>query len=155
MEMKFLYNKKGMDIAYREIIFILLNIVVFGSVMFFVFKASTGAIIYEQMYAKQIALSLDSSEPGMNITFGFKEGYEMAEKNNYDGEGDKLLVIDEENSYVRVMLSSRGGYKYKYFSDHSYKVFHDIDDKEITVSVSEKSADKEGSGELNENGGEV
>ena len=83
-----LKNKKA--IGYTEIVFILLNLIVFSFLLLFITLTSNNALVYEQTYSKQIALAL-------NETF----------------------KIDSEKKEVFTSLNKKGGYSFKYFSDYN------------------------------------
>lgn len=83
--------------------------------MLFAFKASTGAGVYEQAYAKQIALLIDYAKPKTDIKIDFSKAIAVAEEN---GKKNNFFSVDEKNNEVIVSLSSSGGYGVKYFSDY-------------------------------------
>jgi len=124
-----LKNKKGSDMLFSPLIFIILNIVFFGILLAFVVKASTGAMVYEQAYAKQVALLVDGAKPGMQILVDFKEGIKNAK-------GKKgLIKIDNETKQVIVNLKGKGGYGYKYFSDYDVNVYEDLEERLVVINV--------------------
>jgi uncharacterized protein (UPF0333 family) len=70
-------NKRGefVDIiGLKETIFLVLNIVFFVIMFGFVYSSGTRAFVYEESYAKQIALLIDNAKPGMNILINFDKG---------------------------------------------------------------------------------
>jgi len=105
-------NKRA-NILEGNIIFIVLNVVFLAILILFLFKQGAGAVILEQAYAKQIALLIDSAEPGMVLKLNMKKVIEVAEKNKIVP--DNLVSISD--NIVQVKLSERGGYSYSFFND--------------------------------------
>lgn len=128
-------DKKGAgeNIVLPIVIFIVLNLIFFVSLIGFVFKASTGALVYEQAYSKQIALILDRAEPLSQISVDFQEGLNLAEKN----ELNKESLVKIENNIVTVKLGEGKGYGYSYFSD--YDISHYFDENFLIINVNEKN----------------
>ena len=61
-------NKKGEELLYKEIIFLILFLIFFGIVYAFILRAVSNASLYEQAYSKEIALFIDKAKPGMSIS---------------------------------------------------------------------------------------
>ena len=127
----FFKNKKGgQDVMYPIIIFVILNLIFFSILLLFVQKSSTGALVYEQAYAKQIALLIDRAEPSTRIVLDFKEGIEIAGKNNL---ASRENLVSKSNNEVIVKLSEKGGYGFRYFSSHDFDFSFEEDNLVITV----------------------
>lgn len=106
-------SKKGAeDVFYPTVIFIILNLVFFSTILVFVDRSSTGTLVYEQAYAKQIALLIDGAEPTTKIIIDFEKGIEIAKKNNVALTG----IVKESNNEIIVKLSDKSGYGFKHFS---------------------------------------
>lgn len=119
-----LLNKKGEEILTPIIIFIVLNIAFFGILFGFVYKASTGALVYEQAYAKQIAMLIDAAEPSPStvIRIDFREGVEIAKDSNLNRES--LVRINNANKQVIVNLGrTKGGYATKFYSNYEVSAY--------------------------------
>lgn len=119
-------NKKGSaeDVAWPEIMWIILFVAFVVVCVIFVKNAMTGAAIYEEVYAKKIALIIDGAKSGTDIKLDVTDVYKIALKNKKDISRAKneIFSIDSKNSYVRVSLGSGlDGYRYYYFSN--YDVF--------------------------------
>lgn len=111
---------KGGNIHYGEFIFIFLNILVFVVVLIFVSQAATGSLVYEEIYAKKIALMIDSAQPGTDIILDVSKCLEIAEKNRVSGESLKEIIkIDNERNVVNVNLGRQGSSSFRFFSDYS------------------------------------
>ncbi|MBU2562620.1 MAG: hypothetical protein KKF68_03095 [Nanoarchaeota archaeon] len=119
------FNNKSGGITFPTIIFFILNLMFFVLLMMFVFKAPSGAVVYEQMYAKQIALMIDEAKPLMEFSISFKKGLEIAEKNEIDKQN--IFKIDGVDNKVIVKLSNSRGYSFKYFSDYEINYYFDED----------------------------
>jgi len=129
-------NKKAENLLFPTVIFIVLNIIFFGILLIFVFKSSSGALVYEQTYAKQIALLIDEAKPGMIIKLDMEKGKEIADKNNLD----ESKIVDIKDNLVKVVLGNKGGYSFKYFLD--YDVSYYFDNNVLIIVVNEKGENK-------------
>lgn len=128
-------DKRAENLIFPIVIFIVLNLVFFSLLLAFVFKSSTGAGVYEQAYAKQIALLVDQAKPVTQINLDFTKGLELAGQNKLSSEQKKNLVSFKNNE-VRVKLHERGGYSFKYFSD--YEVNSYFNENSLIIIVNEK-----------------
>ncbi len=104
----------------ETIVFLILNIIFFGVMMVFAYNSGSQSFIYEQAYAKQLALLVDNSKPDMVVMMNIEELIPIALKKNKDI--NKVFSVDEKTNEIRVNLNPRGGYGYKYFSDNSVKL---------------------------------
>jgi len=136
----FFRNKKGEGetLVDSPVIFLVLNILFFSILLFFIFKQSTGAFVYEQGYAKQIAILLDSAKPGMAIYVNLTQGIEVAKSNNWDI--NNIVKIDDDTNSVSVKLASRGGYKTQFFSD--YKVDFKFEGNFFVMNINSKTGEE-------------
>lgn len=107
---------KRANLSWSVVIFLILNVLVFSVVFFFVSSVGNGSLVYEQKYAKEIALMIDKAEPGMELSFNFEKGLEIARKNKISEEG--LFTIDNSKNLVTVRLSNKGGYSMNFFTDY-------------------------------------
>ncbi len=126
-------GKKGSDMIFPPFIFVVLAIVVFGVLILYVGNASTGVLVYEQAYAKQVGLLIDEAKSEMQILVDFEEGVEVA--------GDKktgLIKVDNKTNQVIVNLGSKSGYSFKYFSDYEVDVYADPDNNLIIINIKDK-----------------
>jgi hypothetical protein len=113
-------NKKGADLAFPIIIFLVLNIIFFTMMMLFVQRVSSNALVYEEAYSKKIGLMLNRAEPGMNLTIDVTELVEVALKNGIKlNETSTLITINTEEGIVFVKAKKEGGFNFPYFSDIS------------------------------------
>lgn len=129
-------NKRGNEFLPEQIIFIVLNIAFFVILMIFIFKSSNGAIIYEQTYAKQIALLIDRAKPGTTLLLDIRDGMQVKDASK---PVEQVIKIDNEKKEVIVSLGSSSGYKFKYFSD--YGIEYSIKKNYLILSINEKSGE--------------
>lgn len=104
--------KKG-NILMENVIFIILNLVFLSMLLLFIYLKSSPTSSIEQVTAKQIALMIDASEPGTEISLDVEEVVNKAEKNNIEWP----ITIDNVNNLVRVKLSEKSYYDYTFFND--------------------------------------
>ena len=129
-----------------SVIFIILNLVLAGAVVFFVRNSAGNAQVWEEIYAKQISSLIDRAEPGTTILLNVEEGAKIfADKRFGDKlenvldrpELNELIRIDNEENSVLVMLGEKGGHKSYYFSDY-YVESSLQNDVYLTLKVSEE-----------------
>ncbi len=123
--MNLLHNKKaeqgvGDDILFPRVIFAIIAILFFTGLFFFVFRASSGALNYEKVYTKQIILLIEKAKPDSEIFIDFKQGFEIANKQNKNL--DDLVIVNNENKEIFVSLTNKGGYVMNYFTDYNIKI---------------------------------
>ncbi len=105
-------SKKG-NILTENIIFIILNLIFLSILIIFLFSKVGNAAILEEKYAKQIALILDSAEPGMEISINMKDAIKIANKENRNLNN----TISIQDNIVKVQLREKGSYSYSFFND--------------------------------------
>ncbi len=101
----------------ENIVFLILQLLFFSFVLIGVLLIGSGTAVYENIYARQIALAIDEAKPDTTLDIDVSKLYEVAEKNKFEG---KIVEIDETNHQVIVHLMLGQGHKFSYFSD--YKV---------------------------------
>jgi hypothetical protein len=104
-------NKKA-NILTENIIFIILNLIFLVILIFFVISKTSNAAVYEEKYAKQIALILDSAKPIMTIKLNVEDALKEKEKNF-----DINDMVSISGNIVTVKLREKGGYSYSFFND--------------------------------------
>lgn len=120
--MRVISDKRGSaeSVSWPEIMWIILFIV-FMSVFFIFIKNSIGgASVYEELYAKKIALIIDGAKPGSDIKLDVTDAVNLAKKlkKSPDRARNESFSINKDKNYVKVSLGSgMGGYLYYYFSD--------------------------------------
>lgn len=133
-------GKKADASLLETIIFLILNIIFFLTMGYFAYNSGTQSFIYEQAYAKQLALLVDNARPDMVVMVNIDELIPIALKKNKDI--NQVFSVDENTNEIKVNLNPKGGYSYKYFSDNSVKL--DVKENYLFVTITKK-------GDLNEN----
>lgn len=135
-----LENKRGSEEDVRDVvIFLVLNTVFFVTLVVFVRHSASGAAIYEQAYAKKIALAIDDAKPGMKVYMDMSEIVSIAKsyqkKTNTSDEETlrKIVQITPGTNQVGVSLTGGKGYYFKYFAG-GYVTF-DFDGDYLVVVV--------------------
>lgn len=77
------------------------------------------AAVLEEKYAKQIALILDSAEPGMIISLNMRDAIKIANKENQDLDN----IISIYDNVIKVQLKEKGGYSYSFFNDIDFSIY--------------------------------
>ena len=106
--------KKG-AILVGNIIFLILNVIFLVILTVFLLRYSSGVTLLEESYAKQIALMIDSSKPGMEIFVSMEEAFEIVEEKW--GKEHLKDMIRIKNNVVRVQFSEDSGYSYSFFNN--------------------------------------
>ncbi len=110
-------NKKAafMDILLNNIVYIILSLIVFVSLLAFVRSTSNGAAIWEDFYAKEIVKIIDSAQPGDMITLDVSSATKIAAKNQADF--GKIFSFDNEHNKVCVRLSNGGRGCFNFYNE--------------------------------------
>ena len=128
--MRRMINKKG-NILTQNIIFIILNLIFLSILVVFLFSKMGSAAVLEEKYAKQIALILDSAEPGMIINLNMEDAIKIANKEN------RALnnIISIQSNVVKVQLREKGDYSYSFFNDIDVSIYPDTSSEPIREYV--------------------
>jgi hypothetical protein len=116
------FSKRG-EILIENIIFIILNLIFLTILMVFLFSKMGSAAVLEEMYAKQIALIIDSAEPGMEIHLNMESAFDKREK-----EWDINKIVSKQENVVTVKLREKGGYAYSFFNKVDVNIYPDKDE---------------------------
>ena len=133
-------NKKG-EMSFEQIIMIILQIFAFAGLLSFVYFQANGSGVYEEAYAKQIALVIDKASSEMQIKMNFTEGIKIAES-NLDREltdEDKKKIVRLENGKVFVVLGDSRGYSYNYFSNYDISLY--FENNNLVINIGKKLLD--------------
>jgi hypothetical protein len=131
-------TKKGaVDEAGMVVVFIILNLVWFASVLVFVHSSLVGAIYYEELYAKDIALLIDNSVPNTILELDIKKLFEVGEKADLNDKNLKKMVSIEENTVVVDANNGASKYVYPFFSNYNVKVDINTERKILRIFINE------------------
>ena len=135
--MRLIRDKRGVNLVYGTVIFIILNLMFFIAMFLVVSRIENEAALYEQAYAKEIALLIDSAEPGTFISLNVDDFNEFIEK-KLVSEGQIVLI---NRNKVNIKLSNGAGYSFIYFSDYDvgYSIRHDKDELYLDLLIKEKT----------------
>jgi hypothetical protein len=115
--------KKRGEILIGNVVFILINAIFIFLLILFLLRQGNGVIVLEQMYAKEIALSVDYAKPVMLMKIDMERGMNLAKKNGIDF--NEVVKID--GNVVRIKLSESSGYTYSFFNDVEVGAYPDSD----------------------------
>ena len=107
-------NTKGVDLLNENIVFLILILIFVGALFIHVSRAGSQAALYEQVYAKKIALLIDKAKPGMDIELELFDAFRLARKNKFQG---TIVTIDNALQKVNVRLYDAQGYDFYYVND--------------------------------------
>lgn len=127
-------KKKGEAGLLETIVFLILNLVFFSVMGYFVYNSGSQTFIFEQAYAKQLALIIDNSKPEMVVMMNLDEIMPIAIEKNVPL--NQIFSIDDKNNLVIVRLNSNGGYNYHYFTNNLVKL--EVKDNWLVISISKK-----------------
>ncbi len=105
-------NKKA-TILVENIVFIVLNIVFISIMVLFVYSRANGIMLLEESYAKNIALLIDSSKPGMEFYLDMEKAINRAEKEKWPID----QIVNIKDNIVTVKLSKNSEYSYSFFNN--------------------------------------
>lgn len=103
------------EITMEEVVFVLLNLVFFSMLFLFVYNLSTGAFVLDKLYAKELALIVNSANPGTQIKLDVSDAYILAEENKIPAES----IFNFDDDHVLIKLSDSRVFSYPYFNDIS------------------------------------
>ena len=124
-------NKRADTMVLGTVIFIILNIIFFVVMVGFVYSSGNRDFVYEQTYAKEVALMIDKAEPEMAILLDISKLIEIAEENKKPTE--EIFKINKNENKIFVSLSGERGYSYKYFSDVEVDI--ELDGKYLSINI--------------------
>jgi hypothetical protein len=105
--------KRG-ELLIENVIFIILNLVIFAILVLFILNKGNGISGLEDSYSKQIALLIDSAKPGTEIKIDLSKAKEANEK--WFSENYVNAVRITEN-LVTVQLDEKSSKSYSFFNN--------------------------------------
>ena len=106
-------NKGGENPLAGEVIFIVLNVSALVVLIIAISRVGSTAPLYEEAYAKQIALLIDAAKPGTTLTIDVSEILQTAQKNKVSPE----IKLNCERNEVFVKATAGKGYHFTYFTE--------------------------------------
>ena len=109
-------GKRG--ILRENIISIVLNLAFLSILLLFLLSKTSETAVLEEKYAKQIALMIDATEPGMRIHLNMEDAIEKAVKNKINPSD----IVSINGNVVTVKLSEKDNNP-----QSSYSFFNDVE----------------------------
>jgi len=125
-------NKKAMEVLMKTTIYIILTIAVLSLIYVSISRIGSNSGIYEQIYAKQIALSIDKAKPGTNVLLDVSDLYGIAEENKFSG---NIIDINSDENKVIVKLTEGKGYSFSFFNNADILWELKNEDKKLFLGV--------------------
>jgi len=131
-------NKKGDELLMENIVFLILNLVIFVMLLVYISNSANGRYAEEQYYAKQIASFIDEASPGMVLQLDMRDLLAKYDKEIKSGKIkiDNILKIDNEKGIVYFSLNFQTYYSYKFFN--KVNVTSKINDNYLFLHINEK-----------------
>lgn len=105
-------SKKASNILYVNIAYLLFVVVLFGLLFVFVSRTGSSVSSSEKVYAKKLAMILDSVNPGSSITMDVSDMALIAISEKFKPEE----MISFSPQQVTVKLTAKGGYSQRFFT---------------------------------------
>lgn len=111
-------NKRGEETVIENLVFLILNLIVFVMLLIFIGNSANGKYAQEQYYAKQIASFIDEASPGMTLQLDMSDLFIKYDKEIKSEKINKnnILKIDSEKGIVYFSLNPQTYYSYKFFN---------------------------------------
>jgi len=129
-------NKKGDEAFVENLVFLILNLIVFVMLLIFISNSANGKYTQEQYYAKQIASFINEASPGMSLQLDISDLLTKYEKDIKSK--DNILKIDSEKGIVYFSLNSQTYYSYKFFN--KVKVTSEINGNYLNLKIENSQA---------------
>jgi len=107
------YKKKS-EILMGTLVFTIIVVVFSIGLGYVIIRPGSNASLYEQAFVKQIALTIDNADAGMEIEISLDKAYGIARKNRFYG---NIVVIDNNVNKITVRLINGQGYVHYFFND--------------------------------------
>lgn len=111
-------SKRGEEILWPNIAFLILNVLFYGMLFAFVANSSDMNSNYEKAYARQIGLMIDQASPGAKISLDITNLLARRAKNMNI---DSVVTFDNVKKEITVKLGTSQGYGFSYFTNANIK----------------------------------
>lgn len=110
-------NKRGDadNILTSNVIYIVLFAVAFLGLFLYIVSFQDGALLWQDFYAKEIAISIDSLSPTADVNVSMSNVLPIALKHHVPLE--KIVTVDNVNHLVEVRLTSDSVSRFPFFAD--------------------------------------
>jgi hypothetical protein len=113
---------EGESFLMRNLIYIVLVVAFFVLMFGFLFAHQGNAKKWEEFYAKELALAVDSSKEGTEFEVDVNPLTEIAFKRGLDK--DEIVRFDNERNEVIVRATREGGTRFRFFNELEVKGVH-------------------------------
>lgn len=120
--MYFALGKKGEaeEVSWPQVIFLVLVIAFMAVFFIFARNSLTGSLVQEEVYAKKIALLIDSAKPGTDLFLDITPLNEVSTKSQGKNLESQIITLDSDKNSVMVSLRlGNRSYHYPYFTDYN------------------------------------
>ena len=124
-------NKKAINVVMENLVYLLFVIVFISFIFFSITDAGRQSTLYEQIYAKQIALLIDGGIPDEIIKLNVEPLIEIAGENGVNLK-DTIKIVDNR---VIVKLSQDGGYSYSFFNDVEPRIYFENERRILVIQI--------------------
>lgn len=126
-------NKKGVEELFETVIYVILNILFFASMITFIARQANNTAFEEKFEARRIALIIDTIRPGTELTINLAKLFSRAEENNYRG---GIIQLIKESNEIRITLAEGQGKKYRTITDLSLdKIDYRLEGNKLLVRM--------------------
>ncbi len=130
-------GKKANTDVIENLLFVILNLIFFVGMLVFINTSGSQTFIYEEAYAKQIALLIDNAKPGMAVSMKIDELKKIADENNQAV--SEIFSVENKNNKISVDLDKNQGYSYRYYSDYDVELNKDrLEEGWLVIIVKER-----------------
>ncbi|MBI2629819.1 hypothetical protein HYW76_01835 [Candidatus Pacearchaeota archaeon] len=127
--------QKRASLVLSEVIFILLNLIFFIGMFYFIYRVGSSDNLYEQQFAKRIAILIDQGKTGTSIEIDISDMMKRAEKNKFNG---KIIEVDKDKNKVKAKVNTISGYAVDFFSDAKVEVLENREKRVLILNIMEK-----------------
>ena len=124
-------NKKA-KLVLELIIFIILNLVFFVTMIYYVHSSGNKSFVYERIYAKKIGLSISSAKSGTIIGINVEDLIDFAKKNKFEG---KIINISDDRNVVEISTSKGSKYSFNFFNNNGVEWGLDKENKYLSITI--------------------
>jgi energy-coupling factor transporter transmembrane protein EcfT len=149
-------KKRGeSDILTGNIIFIMLNLAFFLVIFIFIMTSAKSVFFYEELYAKQVSLLIDSAKPETIINISMANFFEVFEKDIEKKivKKDDFFRLDSKGKKVTFSFTKGSSYTHNFFSD--FEVDYKFSGIFLELTIKEKTELTEGTTEPDERATEL
>ncbi len=123
-------GKKGdSELFFSQLIPLVIILIVLFSLVLFVSKSASSALVYEELYAKKVGLVIENGMPGLQVNVDISDLYNLWKKQGLDlgrfrGE---VIVINQDTNTVTVWAGSKGNYVYPFVNENDFTYLVNFD----------------------------